>query len=400
MQDVRTGTVPAAARLARVSVISTSASGAPDGYVDLVSLDVVDSGLSIPTVASADPPDQRVGVDPVVKLQVKLQDRSSAVVTNSIRLFLDDAQVTPLIEKNATNTVVSYLGGSLPALSSHSYQIVFGDTSSPSVVQTNTFHFTVVDYMTLPSALSTPIGSGDASQPGFNVAAFQIDALESGDPAPAQVNIPSSVGFAEALLAGQVRPNVAELAGAVVSNRFAIPGVINWIDSSGATANFPNDQAFPGIPGTTGTEDNFVHEIETYLQFPTAGFYRMGINNEDFFRLTAATGGVQVLSITAPTNTVIAAVPIATNILQLNFGTHSRCLRSPVRSFTGRRAAIQTRLVILEPTQPWPAKSCSWIEAQGIGLRGESCASPNSGRSGRARDDSGRHGLPVQTGRN
>jgi PA domain len=319
-QDVRTGTVPSGARAAQVKIASTALSGSPDGYVDLVSLDVVDTGLAIPSLSAADPPNNAVGVGPVVTVAVTLQDRATAVNTNSIQLLLDNASVTPVIQKTGTNTVVSYAAGLLPALSEHTYQIAFGDTGTPSTVQTNQFKFTVANYLTLPAALKTPLGSEDTTKPGFNVSVYQVDALVPGDTPPAQVNLPSSIAFSESVLAGLAGPNVADVSKAAAGDSFVEPGVINWVNSTGATANFPNDLPFPGIPGTTGTEDNFVDEIVTYVRFPGAGYYQMGINNQDAFRLNAATAGIQTLRLTAPTNMVIPCVPIATNIVQLQFG--------------------------------------------------------------------------------
>ncbi len=319
-QDVRTGTIPAGARLARVTIASTSVSGAPDGYVDVVSLDVVDAALDLPTVTAADPANDMVGVGPVVNIAVTIQDRATAVNPSSVRLWLDNAAVSPTIDKVGTNTLVRYAAGLLPALSAHTYQIIYADSGTPPTTQTNEYRFTVADYLTLPAALRTPLGSETANQPGFNVSVFQVATVEPGDTAPVQANLPASIGFSEAVLAGLVGPNLADLSGAASGNRFEVPGVIDWINSSGATANFPNDTLFPGIPGTTGSEDSFVHEIRTFLRFPTAGYYQMGINNEDQFRLTSATGGVQVLRIGAPLNKVVPAVPIGTNITQIQFG--------------------------------------------------------------------------------
>jgi hypothetical protein len=141
-----------------------------------------------------------------------------------------------------------------------------------------------------------------------------------GDPLPAQRNIPSSVAFAESVLAGLVEPNIADLTGAAETNRFEIPGVVNWLGLSGSSGSFTNDTAFPGIPGTTGVDDNFVDDIRTYVRFPTAGYYQMAINSDDYFRLTAGTNGVQTLRVNGANGFVIPAVPIATNITQLQFG--------------------------------------------------------------------------------
>src|SRR5262249_48724613 len=141
-QDSQTGTIPAGARQARVTIASTAASGAPDGYVDLVSLDVVDTALAIPTVTQASPSNGAVGVGPVVNLSVTIADRSTAVNTTSIRLLLDSSLVTPVIQKSGTNTVVQYAAGLLPALSTHNYQISFADNGTPPSKSTNQYQFT------------------------------------------------------------------------------------------------------------------------------------------------------------------------------------------------------------------------------------------------------------------
>jgi hypothetical protein len=321
-QDVRDGTIPNGARLALIRIASTG-TGAPDGYVDLVSLDVADVAIGTPVVSSAVPPNNAVNAGPVVDLALVLQDRLTAVDPNSIQLYLDDTLVTPtLLEKVETNTTVRFSAGVLPALSEHTYRIVFTDTGTPATTQTNQFRFTVADYLTLPTTLRTGLGTEDTTKPGFNVNVYQIEPLFAPEePATAvQLNIPGSISFSEAVLVGLVGPNVADLTSAVQTNRFEVPGVINWITSAGTTANFVNDQPFPGIPGTSAVETSFIDEIQTYVRFPTAGYYEMGINNEDQFRLSLATNGVQRLQITAPTNFFIPAVAIATNITQLQFG--------------------------------------------------------------------------------
>jgi PA domain-containing protein len=318
-KDTETGTIPAGARSARVRIAATG-TGAPDGYVDLVSLDVVDAGLATPTVASVDPPDNAVRVGPVVNLSVTLQDRSTAVNTNSIRLLLDSILVSPSIQKVETNTIVQYAAGLLPSLSSHTYRIVFSDNGTPVTTQTNEFRFTVADYLTLPTALRSAPGSEDATKPGFNVGVYQVDTLVQPDPPSAQLDLPASISFSEAVLAGLAGSNIANLAGAAAGNTYEVPGVVNWITSFGATANFPNDEPFPGIPGTLSSEFSFIHDVRTFVRFPASGYYQMGINNEDQFRLTAATAGVQTLQLVSPTNLVIPSVAIATNITQLQFG--------------------------------------------------------------------------------
>src|SRR6266566_2203246 len=213
-QDANAGTIPAGARMARVTVASTAVSGLPDGYVDVVSLDVVDETVGTPTVASANPPNNAVSVGPVVNIGVTLRDRSTAVNPDLIQLFLDSNLVSPSIQKVETNTLVQYAAGLLTALSPHTYRIVFSDNGTPVTTQTNEFRFTVADYLTMPTTLRSPLGSEDTTKPGFNVNVYQVDTLPVTDPPTVQVDLPASIGFSEAVLAGLVGPNVANLAGA------------------------------------------------------------------------------------------------------------------------------------------------------------------------------------------
>jgi hypothetical protein len=317
-QDLQAGAIPAGARTAQVYIHATPVSGAPDGYVDLVSLNVVDTSQTVPVVSSANPPDNAISVGPIVNITVELQDHVTAVITNSIKLYLDNNLVAPAIQKADTNTTVTYAAGLLPALSHHTYAIVFADNGTPSVTESNLLHFTVANYLTLPSALGAPLGSANTNQPGFTVNVYQVDALT--DPNASTFNLPGSIEFDEAVLAGLAGTNVANLAGVSVGNTFIMSNTVHWANSSGNTPNFPNPDFFPGIPGIDASENNFVDEVLTFVQFPAAGFYQMGVNNNDELRLSAARSGSMTLTLTAPTNMPIPCVAIATNVTQLLFG--------------------------------------------------------------------------------
>jgi len=317
-QDTRTGTIPALARTALVTAAAgTPRSGAPDGYVDLVSLDVEDISSQVPRVTGAITANNAANVGPVVNIIVTLRDSVTAVNTNSIRLYLDNNLVTPTIQSAPPDTTVTYAAGLLPALSAHTYAIVFSDNGSPATTQSNLFPFTVAAYMTLPTAQKSALGSEDSSKPGFNVRVYQVDALTGGT--AAQPTLTESIELSESALAGLLGPNIADLSLAVTSNRFEIPGVINFTNSTGVAGNFTNDVLFPGIPGTNTSENSFVHETLTYVRFPTAGYYQMGVNNDDQFRLSLGETGAVTLEIVSP-SVVIPAVAIATNIAKLQFG--------------------------------------------------------------------------------
>jgi hypothetical protein len=320
-QDTRTGAIPIFARTARVTAAAgTPRSGAPDGYVDLVSLDVEDLSSQLPRVVGAIPANNAANVGPVVNISVTLRDNVTAVNTNSIRLYLDNNLVTPTIQSALPDTTVTYAAGLLPALSAHTYAIVFTDNGSPATTQSNLFQFTVADYMTLPTAQRSALGSEDTSKPGFNVKVYQVDALTGGT--AAQPTLTTSIELSESALAGLLGTNMADLSLSVASNRFEVPGVINFTNSTGVVGNFTNDVPFPGIPGTNSienSENSFVHETLTYVRFPTAGYYQMGVNNDDQFRLSLGETGVVTLEIVSP-RIVIPAVAIATNIAKLQFG--------------------------------------------------------------------------------
>ncbi|HEY6228813.1 MAG TPA: PA domain-containing protein [Verrucomicrobiae bacterium] len=320
VQDTKSGTIPAGARTARVTIHATPVGGgAPDGYVDNVSLDVSDASSTNPAITEAVPANNAIGVGPVVNIALTIQDRVKAVDPSSIQLFLDNVQVTPTTQKLDVNTSVKYSAGLLPALSQHTYKIIFGDNGTPTTKQTNSYSFTVADYLTLPVSLKTPLGSEDVTKPGFNVNVYQVAQLD-GNANTDQINTPSSVAFGESVLAGLVGDNIADLTGAAETNRFNVPDVVNWIGLTGVSGNIANDTPFPGIPGTTGVDTSFVEEIRTYIRFPAAGYYQMGVNNDDYFRLTAGTNGVQTLKVNGANGFVIPTVPIATNITKLQFG--------------------------------------------------------------------------------
>jgi len=320
-QDTRTGAIPILSRVARVTAAAgTPRSGAPDGYVDLVSFDVDDISSQVPRVVGAIPANNAANVGPVINISVTLRDNVTAVNTNSIRLYLDNNLVTPTIQSAPPDTTVTYAAGLLPALSAHTYAIVFSDNGTPVTTQSNLFQFAVADYMTLPTAQKSALGSEDTSKPGFNVKVYQVDALTGG--VVSQPTLTESIELAESALAGLLGANMADLSLAVASNRFEIPGVINFTNSTGIVGNFTNDVPFPGIPGTNAienSENSFVHETLTYVRFPTAGYYQMGVNNDDQFRLSLGETGVVTLQIVSP-SVVIPAVAIATNIAKLQFG--------------------------------------------------------------------------------
>ena len=94
--------------------------------------------------------------------------------------------------------------------------------------------------------------------------------------------------------------------------------------------------------------------------FPTAGYYQMGVNNDDQFRLSLGETGAVTLEIVSP-NMVIPAVAIATNIAKLQFGGSL-----PLTPLTGQVVYAtpsgnpDDACVIGDRSELSQAKSCCW----------------------------------------
>ena len=85
-QDSGSDTIPFGARTAQIRIVATAVVGSPDGYVDLVSLDLVDVTETRPIITRADPPNNAGQVGPVVDISITLQDQTTAVNTGRVSL--------------------------------------------------------------------------------------------------------------------------------------------------------------------------------------------------------------------------------------------------------------------------------------------------------------------------
>jgi hypothetical protein len=215
--------------------------------------------------------------------QVGLQDKTTTVNTNTIAVQLDGNSVTGAVTQASGLTTINYTA---PALlgsgSTHSIKLVFAD--SAGVYQTNNLSFTVVTYTGIPASLLVPAASVDTTKPGFRIRPYQTDG--STDPNGVQ---PNSLAWTEDQLIGLHGPNIANPVGADANGFVAVTGVINFSIEAGTgtdRGDFMNDQPFPGIPGILGTTGDASFEAVTFLQFPAAGVYKMGVNSDDGFKVT------------------------------------------------------------------------------------------------------------------
>lgn len=153
-----------------------------------------------------------------------------------------------------------------------------------------------LDAIGLPLALRTPLGSGDATKPGFRSKVNQAD--QQGG-----VGLPTIISRAEQQLAGLFGTNVIDTTGISPDGFFRSTSYVNWNQdwSTAEIGNFTSastpstpDQPIPGIPGFTtqagNNTDNIAAEVRTYVEFPAAGIYFLGVNSDDGFNVTAAEG--------------------------------------------------------------------------------------------------------------
>jgi hypothetical protein len=251
-------------------------------------------------VSKINPTINQTGVPADTEVLVELTDGTDQVDPLSIRLQLTGNAAAPGVTKTGQVTRVRLpSSGPLPSGWKSQATLIYGTSSGITV--TNQWEFTVGTYVALPAELATPVGSGIANKPGFLVRTHQI--LEG---------LQTATSFAEQQLAGLFGENLADLSLAAADGSFTVPTVINWNKDAAGQGNevghfqAPNqpDDPIPGIPGSTGTSENAAAEILTYLEFPRAGYYSMGIGCDDGFRLTVAEGpGIRIgaLEVTAPT---------------------------------------------------------------------------------------------------
>ncbi len=126
----------------------------------------------------------------------------------------------------------------------------------------------------IPPEFAMPAGSVDTSASGFLVRPYQTAAAQ-----------PNSLAWTEDQLLGLHGPNLADLSGADANGYYTVGTVVNWNIHVGTSVDgFQPSDPFPG--NTTG--DNFSMEVLTYVEFPSAGDYTMGVNSDDGFRVAVA----------------------------------------------------------------------------------------------------------------
>jgi hypothetical protein len=253
--------------------------GADDENCWLDNLSITTTPVTEPFVYSDSP--TGTNVVPTSSINVVLCDGSSSPVNQStIQMYYNGTAVSANSYYNAPFFTNSYTPPTLASGSSNWVTVIYSDSSATPVWQTNTFGFIVQAYPTLPASF---MATADTTQPGFTERIYQGGSTTV-----------SSVEMADAMLAGLYYdtatgapyPNTAET-NTDGTWTFTQTGVINYsVGAPYGSGYFGTYTQFPGMPGMTGSTNDFADETITYLYLPS-GLYTFGVNSDDGFRLTS-----------------------------------------------------------------------------------------------------------------
>lgn len=244
-----------------------------------------------PYVSSVYPAIGATEVHPQPELTVVLSDITN-LTQDSVNLAVNGTPLT--VTRTAAGGQLTVVGKPASLLASGSLNTATLTYTASAGPVTRTWTFTTVNtdgVLTLPTAIASAPGSG--RDPGFKVKIVQLDiASDFTDPA---IRTANELRWAEGVIAGFAGPNSADLTGFGADGYYVETSTINYnqpndagtgLDSNG---NFQPDRQLPGIPGLgdpAAARDNIAGEFLTFIEFPSAGYYRLGVNSDDGFKTT------------------------------------------------------------------------------------------------------------------
>jgi len=210
-------------------------------------------------------------------IRVIHQDGATAWDASNVTLKVDDAPAAATLTKDGGTATVSYVQNPL-FLAGSTHKAALTYPGAGATQETFEWQFTVGTFPVISSNVWTAQGSG--FNPGFRIKSYE----KGGDTAIIN-GWRYMVTMANQALAGYYPDNFADLTAFTHDGFYWEPGVINY-SGSGDAGNIGGDLPFPGIPGIDGLTGGTAMEVLTFLEFPAAGFYTMGVNSDDGFRVT------------------------------------------------------------------------------------------------------------------
>jgi hypothetical protein len=252
-----------------------------------------------PTAGSVLPRPGSDGSFPRPTLSVQLEDGQAKIVTSSVKLTFDGADVSAeaTVNKSGSTTTVRYLTSEFLAPNSvHSATLEFSDDSGAG--RSHEWSFGIADFVNLGADLAFPLDSKDTSASGFS---GRVHLAREG------AGLSESVSRANS----QIRETLIDpFSGSVFDNEaspttFTVDGVINFVESlddaeqpdrgSFTQPDF-EDVVFPGIPGSGGHDNQYAVELVTYLELEK-GLFALGVNSQDGFQLAVGADARDVFDV-------------------------------------------------------------------------------------------------------
>lgn len=259
-------------------------------------------------------------------LLAQLTDGSTTVNGGSISLTVNGSAVTTTVSKLGNVTTVKGADAShLLIPGTNSVRMVWAD-SGPTTT-TSVWSFVVAPYATLNASIRAPLAAADLSKPGFVLKVAQVDpclAAVLGGANDCGDGTENRVDSANAMIAGLYYPwygtNAADPnttpADEISGNSFTWYWS-NAVDFAivGSAGDFGLNYFMPGIPSQDGVasrpNDSFSASFDSYVAFPAAGFYVLGVSSDDAFRVSQGWGvSREILHVKGATvERDVAAVP-------------------------------------------------------------------------------------------
>ena len=220
-----------------------------------------------------------LGVDPTtVSITAVIRNGATDLDADSVSLTLNGGAITPEIDTSGDDTTITYTSESIYAAGSTNV-VVLDFTHDEGTMESRSWTFVITDYSTLDCAIGMASDSGATR--GFNFVTHQNQGTGFGG---------NNVNNAERRLFDDSVENEAD------PPTGTIDGVVNFQQQANETqGRFNAGNGFPDalIPGTPEPADwnNIVQEITAYIEFPEAGYYRMGVNSDDGFKVSNALSG-------------------------------------------------------------------------------------------------------------
>ncbi len=248
------------------------------GYLLFVA--VTNNATLRPFISAGFPYPGAAGVNPENQVSFTIANQQTSVNPASIQLFINSNNVTSslTLSNNTAGTIVSYqpASTSLFAAGNNTATAIFSDGS---VLQTDTWQFSVETLPTLPGSWALPL-TGNYSR-GFS------EDIAKGDDSAANGDFLPNLARAVAQLAGTLTNSSTETPyanEALNGGIYTETNTINYAIDANFDALFPPANPFPDI--TPGQTNNIAMAADMYVLL-SPGVYNFDVYSDDGFQFSA-----------------------------------------------------------------------------------------------------------------